>query len=324
MQSNPLVHEEIAEFFRLLEEKEPRRCMFDLEGRCEKTPVNGHFIQEGLLKLIRDSNREVKSFYNLNAENLSEMSPFYGLSNSISTKLAARRPFLCKVHEQSFATVENPKPNWDNPLHLSTVSYRACLINSYIKEWFIKVWSELPFMWNQGDAQDQQLKLATPLLESIRNDLIGQKQEEIRHAVAYIECQPTFAATGVIAHPPIGSFFYNEWENRIIPVSSSPIAITVLPQRGGQVALLSYKRDDFLDGQDLLNRLEYSDHSISTGKLSKKIIEEMELIHISPVAWDAFGEIKQTTILNYWIDAMHSSENEVTISPNLVDLLMTK
>ena len=323
MQPSKMVQQEIAEFFRLIEEKEPRRCMFDLQGRCEATPVNGHFIQEGLLKLIRDANREVKSFYNLNAEELSEMSPIYGLNNAISTKLAARRPFLCKRHEKFFAAVENPKPHWDNPLHLTTVSYRACLINWYIKEWFIDVWSELPLMWNQRDAQRRQLNLAVPLIESIRNDLITEKQEEIRHEAAFIKCRPTLAATGVIAHLPIGSYFYNPWENTTFPASSSPIAITVLPQKGGQVALLSYRRDDLLDAQDLLNKLEYVRGTIATGKLSKKVIEEMELIHISPVAWDKFGETRQSTILNYWIEAMHSSEDEVTISPNLVDLFKT-
>ena len=49
MQPNGLLHQEIAYFFRQLEEMEPRRCMFDLSGRCDAPPVNGHFIQEGLL-----------------------------------------------------------------------------------------------------------------------------------------------------------------------------------------------------------------------------------------------------------------------------------
>ena len=240
----------------------------------------------------------------------------------MSTKLAARRQFLCDGHEGFFSDIENPKPNWDDPIHLLKLAYRSCRIEAYIKEWFVGVGSTVPGVAEMAEANRQQLSLALSLSESIRNDLIDEALNETRHSVAYINCRPTVAAAGLIAHPPLDSFYYDTWTNDFIPVPSSPIVITVLPERGRQVALFSYRRDGLFDATDLLEDLEYANETISTGKLSKKIIEEMELIHISPDAWERLGEVKQSTILSYYMNSMFTSENELTISPHLVDLFM--
>ena len=322
MQSNRLLHQEMADLFQLIEEMEPRRCMFDLFGRCDAPSVNGHFIQEGLIKLLRNRDKEVKSFYNFAARNLSEMSVFHTMNEAISTKLAARRPFLCRKHEEFFADIENPRPNWDDPVHLLKIAYRSCLIEVYIKEWFIGVWSKIPVMKAHLEIQKRQLRFASSLAEAIRNDLRESGCNEIKHVIAYIHCRPMIAATGVIGHPNRGAFIFDELNNRIFPLQSSPFTISVLPERGRQIVLFSYKREGLLDARHLLDGLEYSNETISTGKLSKKIIEEMELIHISPDAWERLGEMKQERILAYWIDSRGLSEEEFTIPPNLVDLFV--
>ena len=247
MQSNRLVYEEIPDFFRLLEEEEPRQCMFDLDGRCDATPVNGHFIQEGLLKLIRDSDGKVISFYNMMPNSISDMSVFHALNQAIKTKYAARRPFLCDDHEGFFSDIENPRPDWNNPEHLLKVSYRTCLINLYTKQWLMDICSQFPFMGSAVKLDKEQLEIANPLTQSIRNDLDGSERNEVKHTTAYIDSRPVIAATGIVVYPPKGSYVYNSLLNTKVPMTYSPLAINVLPDRGQQVALFSYRRKDFLD-----------------------------------------------------------------------------
>ena len=118
----------------LFKRSEPKRCMFDLEGQCINRPVEGHFIQGGLLKLIQDSKQQVISFYNLQATNWRDLDVGYALNQPITPKAAAKRQFLCAEHEQFFWPLENPGPDWDDPERKARLVYRTCLINRYVKE----------------------------------------------------------------------------------------------------------------------------------------------------------------------------------------------
>ena len=133
-------------FAELFQSSEPMRCMFDLEDQCTNSPIKGHFIQKGLLKLIQDSKNQVISFYNFQAMDWRELDVEYALSHPVSPEEAAKFHFLCEDHERFFWLVENPSPNWDDPEHKARLVYRACLANRYIKEWFIGFASSIPYM----------------------------------------------------------------------------------------------------------------------------------------------------------------------------------
>ena len=42
---NPITGLHDDDFADVFKRSEPKRCMFDLEGRCPNDPVDGHFIQ---------------------------------------------------------------------------------------------------------------------------------------------------------------------------------------------------------------------------------------------------------------------------------------
>ena len=184
---------------------EPKRCMYDLDGECNNPPVEGHFMQEGLLKLIQDSERRVISFYNLKAANRREMAVEYALNQPIRPKEAAKRLFLCEEHERFFWPLENPGPNWNDPEHKARLAYRTCLINRYFKEWAIRFAD--PFLPDLLAEQRQQLNLATPLESATRNYLNRTEQDHLRHVLARIRVRPRIAATGVIMEPLAGTHF---------------------------------------------------------------------------------------------------------------------
>ena len=307
------------DFEILFEASEPQRCMFDLDGRCDNDPVEGHFIQEGLLKLIQDSQKQVLSFYNYRAKNWRELDFRFALNHPISPSEAAKCRFLCSGHEEFFWPVENPRPDWDDAEHRARLAYRSCLINRYIKEWFITFTSRIQLQ-EVVTSQQQQLLGALPLETAIRNYLTGADTGQLCHNIAYIQCKPTIAASGVILHPPLGSHIYDTRSDRVIPMGASPIAIALLPSIGIQVAMFSYAVDGTMDAIHLLDKLEYHNESIGTARLSKKLIEEVEAIHISPRAWASLGKFRQETITKYWIASLNTSESELDIPPSRLDL----
>ena len=310
----------LRRFADSLKSSEPRRCMFDLEGRCNNEPVEGHFIQEGLLKLIQDSTKRVISFYNLQAKDWTELGVQYALNRPISPDESAKCQFLCDDHEKFFWPIENPGPNWDDSEHKARLVYRACLINRYVKEWFITLASSIPLMAEVGVSQKQQLLYATLLESATREYLNGTRCGQLRHAVARVKGKPIIAASGVICHPPLGTFFRDNEDGNTIPVQSSSIAITILPAKGEQVAMFSSTLGGMMEAEDLLHRLEYHNGSIGTARLSKKLLEEMEFIHISPKAWTSLGKSKQEFITQYWQASFGTSESEFDIFPSRVDL----
>ena len=313
-----------ADFADRLKGAEPKRCMFDLEGRCNNDPVDGHFIQEGLLKLIQDSTKRVVSFYNLQAADWRELGVEYALNRPISPHEAAKCQFLCEDHEKFFWLVESPGPNWDDPEHKARLAYRACLANRYIKEWFIKFASDFWYMAKVVDTLTQQLSRATPLESATREYLNGSDLNKLRHTVARIQGRPRIAASGVILHPPLGTYFYDALNRRVTPVPSSPIVINVLPAKGEQIAMFSYTSDGVMDGKNLMDALEYGKGSIGTARLSKKLLEEVEFIHISPKAWASLGRPKQELIRRYWEDSFGAKEWQFNLSPSRVDLFATR
>ena len=278
-------------------------------------------MQEGLLKLIQDSERRVISFYNLKAANRREMAVEYALNQPIRPKEAAKRLFLCEEHERFFWPLENPGPNWNDPEHKARLAYRTCLINRYFKEWAIRFAD--PLLPDLLARQRQQLNLATPLESATRNYLNRTEQDHLRHVLARIRVRPRIAATGVIMEPPVGTHFYDRRYNRVIPTGSSPVAITILPRKGEQVALFSYALTGMMDAKRLLDVLGVQDDSIGTASLSKKVLEEMEFIHMSPKFWASLDDSKRELVQRYWEESMGASERDFRISPSSLDLFTT-
>ena len=314
------IHPQEVDFEDLLKRSEPRRCMFDLDGECDNDPVRGHFIQKGLLKLIQDSRKRIIHFTDLRATNWEQLGVEYALSHPLSPDEAATREFLCTEHEKFFWRIENPDPNWDSPEHKALLAYRACLINRYTKEWFIDLSSRIPSMSQVSHTLKDQLLNAKPLETAIREYLTGINQDRLRHAVASIPGRPIIAASGVIYHPLLGSRLRDDWDGSVIPLPSSPIVITVLPARKAQVVMFSYPSDGVLNAEALLDAMGYHSGFISTAKLSKKLVEEIEFIQMSPKAWASLGKVKQEFIKWYVIASFVTSENELDPSPSRVDL----
>ena len=100
----------------------------------------------------------------------------------------------------------------------------------------------------------------------------------------------------------MGTRFYDTITNAIIPIPSSPIVVNVLPWQGRQVILLTYAKEDALDAQHFLDRIDYVYGRLSTPRLSKILLEEVEVILIAQDTWDSYGPSKQQRIVDhsYW------------------------
>ena len=204
--------------------------------------------------------------------------------------------------------------------HMAKLVYRAYLLDRYIGEWFVGFWSKFSYFSENIDSRKQQISLTEPLGYAIRKSLEKPDSGQLYHSLAYIHNKPRIAASGIIMHPPMGTHFRDFDYNRYIPVSSSPVVVTVLPAKGRQVVMFSYTLDGMLNARFLLDGLEYHEGTIGTARLSKKLLEEMEVIHISPRAWKSLSSIKQNAVKRYFHDSMGRSETDFNISPARVDL----
>ena len=275
----------------ILQQTEPRRCMVNLLGPCPDPPVRAHFIQKALLRNIENESHRVHPLYSFNVGDWGSghVDSHVGLwfMREIYTKSAARREFVCQRHEELFREIENPKPDWNNPRHRTLLTYRTLMINSYVKQWTIDALSPIYGMESVASIQRRQLHPIVPFETAVRRALVDDAFEDIRHSVSVIDVPPVLAATGVMFVPPLGTIMFDRAEKRIIPVPSSPMAVSVLPETDGQVLLLTCMGGDVLNLHNLLKEVRYPSATVSTMTLSKKVLEELEFIFISPGAWNA-------------------------------------
>lgn len=306
----------------IFEPSRPKYCFASLEGRCDRELIQAHLIQKALLKNISDKYGKVIQFYHgRKLEKLgSEFGPYI---SPISVDSSTTWKFTCAHHDKIFSEVEEQNPDWENPRHKTLLAYRALLVNDYVKKWLCKATNEYG-LYEASETQQEQQRGAEPLLNAIREALISDSYEDIAHVVVPIDARPSIAAAGVILHPNAGTRYFIHPGIRLIPVKSSPIAITVLPDSSRQVLLLSYEKEDLLNARYLLDSLEYGNDSVGTAHLSKKILEEMEFIAVSPEAWASFGELKQNDIRYHFLHSMGTTGEEYDISPIYVDLFMPR
>ena len=206
----------------------------------------------------------------------------------------------------------------------NSLSYRTLLINSYFKEWMIRVCLQQEEMMPVAEMQRYQLRLANPLEAAIRDCLWRDNYEALGHFVTSINSKPTIAATGVVVYPPAGTHFHDSIEERILPVHSSPMAITILPNADGQMLLITYLKRDVMDAYDLKSKFLYPDGSVSTTTLSKFILGEMEFINIAPEIWSMYGGAKQREIVRYFTMSLGTTEEEFYVPSQLLDLFVPR
>ena len=319
----------VATLWAMLKFSEPRRCIVSLEGLCEQKATRGHFLQHALVKRIADKDDYVMQFYHGKMERFAS-SMALDLPSRVKSRPSARYQFSCRIHEEFFQEMENPQPDYDNPRHLALLAYRSTLVSLYTKLWLARAFDGMAarvesvghrmFSEMQASHFRDGLAFEDPLRMALAAALAADDFEAIDHRVVYIRREPTIAATGVLAHPLRGSRFVDGERRRIIPMQSSPIALTILPDTGVQVLVLSYERTAVLDVHDLMEHLEHYSGTIGTARLSKKILEETEFLVVSPDTWKSFGPVKQSEIKDYYLDSVGTAEHEFTIAADRVDL----
>lgn len=307
----------------VIEKAEPKRCFAGLSEDCKDTPVRAHFIQRALLRTISNASGFVHPLYNLSVKNWGHADPDLHerlwFHSEIHTKAAASRRFVCRMHESMFQEMERPKPDWENPRHQTLLAFRSLLINSYVKEWLADACA-LMGEEQLSEKHLEQLGYSVALEASLRRALVSANYASIRHLVVYLDVNPTLAATGVIVYPPLGTVLSDTITKVTKPISSYPLVVNVLPDEHRQVLLLSHTGEGLPSVRYLLSKLQHTGTSISTGQLSKILLEEFEFIHVSPSAWNSFGKAKQDAIVQHYVLSMGSTEREFDTPSNLLDL----
>lgn len=306
------------------------RCIVSIDGECNNPPIRAHFIQRALLRNIADEEDKVQQFFHLRPESWDRWSEDRLVR--ISTRSAAQLRFACATHDGIFHEFEMHGVDWKNPRHKTLLAHRALKASEFVSRRMLRLLEELiptldtyqehEFFQNSRLNLVDFLKFYEPLSLLVQESILRDRYDNIRHRVIYIDAKQSVGAIGVVPHPPQESFIYGEYgnANMVVPITSVPIAVTLLPDSGRQILLLSYNKNSLLDVQNFLDILEYDNGSISTGRLSKKLLEESELIVISPYAWNSFDNAVQHLILSYFRASIGTNNRELDVHPSAVDL----
>ena len=320
--NEPKFRERALRLAEIAERTKPQRCMAGLTSPCEERPIRGHFIQKGLLKKV---SRKLVQFYSVPQarEDAQKLYDWPIPPWEVNTKEAARWEFLCEEHEQYFWEMENPKPKWDDPVQRTKLAYRALLASDYMKRWMFNVSAGLE-EYDSARKHRQQWESATPLRRAIRNALIKDDYQELRHVVVPIDRSPSVAAAGVIIDPVMNMMYYNAQDEYTPSFSYVPVTLTLLPDDNRQMLLLTYLGNHALDIQKFLNTIGFAGNSVDPAELSKKILDEMEYIDVSHKVWQSFEEKKQDDIIRHFMLSMVASPLDFDTPASQLDLFKEK
>ncbi len=296
----------------------PRRCMDNLDGDCTQPPLNGHFIQVGLLKKIARGGKLLQ-FYHVPTGNGEDF-----ISNpippwTVEPKKAASWTFLCGRHEKFFWEAENPRPDWSNIRHQTKLAYRAMLANAYLKEWMSVVCQEMNLP-DEVKIHREHRKATIPLEMAIMRALSEGSYDGLRHDIVPIPGRPVVATTGVIIDKIYTSGIYGPHGETLVSSIPTPIVLTIMPDDKQHLLLITYKKDDLLNVQMFMRRIGLVGNSVNTAELSKKILEEMEYIEISQRQWESFNVQKRDDISNHYVDSMQTTPFDFDTPAHRLDL----
>ena len=272
-----------ARFIEAIHQAEPQRCMVDLEGPCDAKPVRAHYIQKGLLKHLAGAlEKKMHALYSHDAASFVDRRPYPDqlLTRKVFPRSAARMPFICEEHEKLFRKIENKGFDFRDLRHTALLAYRVLLAESYIKEWFRQA-GVLYGSHRLVASQEEYMRFFNPLKNIVRQAIIDGNYAEIGSKAIEFGTTQSVAASGVAPSFMMDARVYDSVSNAIIPIPSSPMVINILPWQGRQALLLTYAKKNFLDARHFLDRIDYTYGYLSTSKLAKILLEEVEVILIS-------------------------------------------
>ena len=325
---------------------ETSACLVEIEGPCSNPTVQGHIIPKSRLDKIEQGGEVI----------VAELPPItylprigeyqYQLTfRPVNPDVATTDWFSCHPHDRGiFQSAEQDEIDWQSSTksimkNLALFSYKAVLSAYARQDRNARIWENLAAAIDPGDPEllpqnalnmsrwertdANRTKKAKDILEwMVRN----QDYDHMTHIVVQTGPTPLLAAN---------TFFhlaYNLAEDPAAylgPIGHAPQFITAYPSPNGQTMIRSWITPNcphltILDA-DPNNAPE---RHVQAQALSILLLEQSEVIAISPRVWKAYGEVKQRVIREHFQKTVPYSESPIQSveqypEPQLLNLFNT-
>ena len=321
-------------------------CLVEINGPCPNPTIKGHIIPESRLEAISQGKEVI----------VAEFPPITHLPTigdyhyqtpfrTVSASVATTDQFSCQPHDIGvFQSAEQNEMDWRSThktimKNLALLDYKAVLSTYARQDRNARIWEQLTSVIDPGDpdllplnalnmarwerTDANRTKKAKDILEwMVRN----QDYDHMTHIVVQTGPTPLLAAN---------TFFhlaYNLAEDPAAylgPIGHAPQFITAYPSPNGQTVIRSWITPNcphltILDA-DPNNAPE---RHVQAQALSILLLEQSEVIAISPRVWKGYGGVKQRVIREHFQKTVPYSESPIQSveqypEPQLLNLFNT-
>ena len=288
------------------------RCSVEINGPCQRPLVQGHIIPEARLKLISRNGRVIVAEpmpIDISTMDQRTAGETFRL---VRTRVATTDFFSCQPDDQeTFQLLEQEEVNWlayDNRLmqNLALCAYKAILPSYVRQDRNARMWEHLaaitdpdkPELMAQSAVdmasfERRQANLTRKFKELLEEMIGGNDFQHMTHLIIHTGLEPLVAAnTFFTKSPNLRADLY---------AGQAPEFITAYPSSYGQIVIRSW----ITPGHP---RLEYigldpensQRRHIEAQASSALILQESEVIAISPNVWNNYGGTKQKTIREFF------------------------
>ena len=299
----------------------PHKCMVHTEGQCNETAVKCHVIPVSRLRLIGDgNNRVITSFLDsrkrahlddVMRRDFDRPAPFRFEHRNINNPQMTRRIACAKHDNDMFTAIDDLDIDLENPRNLALICYRSLLARIFIDQYTIFV-NDRFALSNIHGYFDETIpgKRNISLLKCEYETMLRSGEfDSWRFKTIHFNTKSTIAASAVFMRRPTVDEYQKLGNSVILPadglsIKPIPIIVTIYPKEHGQIAVIAYPKWADRIAHIMVNALDETDNWTRSALLSMTILEETEIIMISPEYWDSLTSSGQELITRYFLYTM--------------------
>ena len=287
-------------------------CNVEIDGLCQRPTIQGHIIPEARLRIISPNGRVIVA--EPRPLDISETGQRTARDTfrPVRTSVATTDFFSCQPHDQNvFNIVEQSEINWITERErlwekLAICAYKAVLPAYVRQDRNARLYEYMAKNVNRG--------ISKPLLESVNmmaqsergranrskwvkgslEDMIRNRRfRDMTHIITHTGPMPLVAANAYFLRShALWDNFAGEYVR-----ARAPQFITAYPASYGQIVIRSWITPDHPGLKvNILDPKEAENRHKEAVAASALLIQESEVIAISPRAWEKYGQAKRETI----------------------------
>ncbi len=299
----------------------PHKCMVHTDGQCNETAVKCHVIPISRLRLIADGNNRVITSIldskkrahldNIMRRDFDRPAPFRFEHRNINNPQMTRRIACAKHDNDVFTAIDDREIDWEDSRNLALICYRSTLARIFIDQYTIFVNDRIKLSNIHGyfDGSIPEKRDVSLLRYEFETMLRSGEFDSWRFETIHFATKSTIAASAVFMRRHTVDEYKQLGNSVVLPAQGLsmkpiPIIVTIYPNEHGQIAVIAYPKWADSIARIMVAALDETDSWTQSALLSMTILEETEIIMISPEYWDSLTSSGQELIEEYFLYTM--------------------